>query len=193
MATGVATLADMGLYHPPTGILRVDTVDGGEIFKYNPAQTGQQVVDPRVAFIMASILSNDSNRAAIFGSGGALTLPGRLVAAKTGTAEAFTDAYTIGFTPAIASAFWFGNPDGTTTQFGYDAILAAAPAWHTFMQQAIDFLREPAGDWYGPPPGLAIGPPGVWLMPGTRDAQPPPPLPAWASLGSAAPTPAHRG
>jgi membrane peptidoglycan carboxypeptidase len=184
MATGAATIADMGVYHPATAFVRVTNSDGDEIFRYDPLKAGQQVLDPRVAYIMQSIMSNDDNRTRAFGRASDLTLPGRLVGAKTGTAEEFRDAWTVGYTPAMASAFWFGNPDYSPMSRGFDAIFAAAPAWHAFMLRSLDAVHESPGDWFAPPPGLEHDG-NVWLLPGTAAHQPQPPLPVWAHLGGA--------
>jgi membrane peptidoglycan carboxypeptidase len=184
MATGAATLASGGVYHPAYGIARVLDRDGRVAFADNWQAQAQQVLDPRVAYIMQTIMSDDSNRAMIFGAGSALTLPGRHVGAKTGTTDNFKDAWTLGYTPSLASAFWFGNPDSTPMATGWDAIFAAAPGWHNFMQSALDATHTP-DQWYGAPPGLQGGSADgkqIWLMPGTSASQPAPPLPANASL-----------
>jgi membrane peptidoglycan carboxypeptidase len=184
MATGAATLASGGVYHPAYGIARVLDRGGRVAFAEDWQGQAQQVLDPRVAYIMQTIMSDDSNRAMIFGPGSALTLPGRHVGAKTGTTDNFKDAWTLGYTPSLASAFWFGNPDSTPMATGWDAIFAAAPGWHTFMQSALDATHTP-DQWYGAPPGLQSGSADgrqVWLMPGTSASQPAPPLPANASL-----------
>jgi hypothetical protein len=77
-------------------------------------------------------------------------------------------------------------------QQGWDAVFAAAPAWHAYMDQALGAINAPTSEWYGVPPGLSVGGSAngqpVYLLPGTRAGQPPPPLPSWASSsGSAAP------
>src|SRR5207237_356093 len=145
-----------GVYHPPYGITQVNDRHGAVVFIQNVPGLAQQVLDPRVAFIMLSIMSDDSNRAMIFGSRSALTLPGRHVGAKTGTTEDFKDAWTLGYTPTLASAFWFGNPSSASMATGWDAIFAAAPGWHNFMQAALDATHTP-DQWYGVPPGLQAG------------------------------------
>jgi membrane peptidoglycan carboxypeptidase len=184
MATGAATLASGGVYHPPYGISQVTDRNGAVVFAQSVQAQAQQVLDPRVAYIMQTIMSDDSNRSMIFGPGSPLTLPGRHVGAKTGTTEDFKDAWTLGYTPTLASAFWFGNPNSAPMTTGWDAIFAAAPGWHNFMQAALDATHTP-DQWYNPPPGLQIGSADgkqVWLMPGTSADQPAPPLPANASL-----------
>src|SRR5205807_5206309 len=143
-ATGAATLAAMGMYHQAYGIARISTNEGKEIqASWDPTKYAKQVLDPRVAFIMAQILSNNNNRAMIFGPNSPLILPNRRVAAKTGTTENFTDAWTVGYTPSLASAFWFGDPYYHSMQQGWDAVFAAAPAWHAYMDEALSAMNAP--------------------------------------------------
>ena len=191
MATGASVLAAQGVYHQPFGITSITASDGTEIFKADPNKGAHQVLDPKVAYIMEQIMSNDANRTKAFGANSALTLPGRRVAAKTGTAETFSDGWTVGYTPSLASAFWFGNPDYSLMAFNADAIQTAAPAWHAFMQAALDTLKAPADEWFAEPPGLGhanVGGEPVWLLPGTNPNQPMPPLPSNVRSSSTAPT-----
>jgi membrane peptidoglycan carboxypeptidase len=181
MATGASVLGAQGLYHQPYGIASISASDGTPIFKADPNNGAHQVVDPKVAYIMEQIMSNDANRTRAFGANSDLTLPGRRVGAKTGTAEAFSDGWTVGYTPSLASAFWFGNPDYSLMAAGWDGIYAAAPAWHAFMMSALDTLNAPSGEWFSEPPGLghaSVGGEPVWLLPGTNANQPFPPLPS---------------
>jgi len=139
-------------------------------------------VDPKVAFIMGQIMSDDSNRQAIFGRGSNLTLPDRKVASKTGTTDDYKDGWTVGFTPALATAFWFGNPDSSPMPVGAEASEVAAPVWNAFMHWATDAaLQEPGGDWFAEPAGLDhynVNGKVQWFLPGTNPSTPQPPLPA---------------
>jgi membrane peptidoglycan carboxypeptidase/gas vesicle protein len=188
MATAAATLGSLGTYHQPTGIVSVQSSDGTEIFHSDPNKGSRQAVDPKVAFIMAQTMSNDQNRKLIFGLNSILTLPDRRVAVKTGTTDDFVDAWTVGFTPSIASAFWFGNVDYSAMRYGLgDSFSVASPAWHQFMQSALDAMNTSKNEWFAEPPGLGHatvdGLP-VWLLPGTRADQPRPPLPPNVSEGA---------
>jgi penicillin-binding protein 1A len=122
-------------------------------------------VDPKVAFIMAAMMSKDSNRTMIFGANSQLVVPGWQVAVKTGTSDSFADAWTVGFTPRIAVAVWMGNPDWRIkmTQ-GSDSYFVAVPAWHAFLAQALPVLGSVA--WYSPPAGL-VSAFGSYYLPGT--------------------------
>jgi membrane peptidoglycan carboxypeptidase len=152
-ATGLATIAGNGVFHPAEAILSVTDARGKTLYTAHPDAARRQALDPGVAFIMASMLSDDSNRAMIFGRGTPLHLADRRAAAKTGTTDDFKDALTIGFTPELASVFWVGDIKGTnhTMVAGSDGVYVAAPAWHSFMEAALSGVPD---RWYTPPPDV---------------------------------------
>lgn len=169
MATGASVLATQGILRTPFAINLV-TKDGNLVYAH-PLNPGSRVLDPRVAFIMEAIMSNDNNRAMIFGRNSLLTLPGRRVAVKTGTSDSFADAWTVGFTPHLVAAVWGGNPDWRQKMtLNSDSYFIAAPIWHKFMQSALDAMGMP-NEWYSQPPGLVTkvvkGQPAYYL-PGTH-------------------------
>ena len=162
MATGASVLAAGGVLHQPFAIARVER--GGEAI-YTHATVSTQVVDPKVAYIMAAIMSDDANHAVIFGRNTILNIRGYHVAVKTGTSDSFADAWTLGFTPHIAVAVWMGNPDWRTkmTQ-GSDSFYVAVPAWHGFLAAALPLFGPDV--WYTAPAGLVhVG--SYYYLPGT--------------------------
>jgi penicillin-binding protein 1A len=192
MATGASVLGAQGVLHKPFSVVRITSADGAEIFKADdPAKNAHQALDPKVAWIMEAIMSDDDNRAMIFGRGSPLTLPGRHVGAKTGTTDNFTDGWTIGYTPSLATAVWMGNPNFSAMVQGSDGVFVAAPAWHNYMQFALDYLKK-SDEWFGEPPGLGHYPNGgktAFFLPGTSPSTQAPPLPSWASSGGGPPPP----
>ena len=167
MATGVSTLADMGVRHTPAPVLFIKDAAGRDVFTYDPAKNATRAVSEQVAFIMAAIMSDDRNRCMEFGCHGDLTLPGRHVAAKTGTTQAFRDNWTIGFTPTLATAVWIGNPDNSPLSHNSTGIVGAAPIWHKFMQQALAGTPD---QWYTMPAGLnKVG--DNYFLPGTENVR----------------------
>ena len=168
MATGASVLAAQGVLHQPFAISRVQH---GDQVLYAHSDDAKQVVDPKVAFIMAAMLSKDANRDMIFGPNSSLVIPGWQVAVKTGTSDSFADAWTVGFTPHIAVAVWMGNPDWRVkmTQ-GSDSYFVAVPAWHSFLAQALPILG--AEQWYSAPAGLVYAY-GNYYLPGTQPTSPP--------------------
>lgn len=151
-ATAVSVLASLGNYRPPEAILEVIDAKGRPIYKSDPERGKRQVMNPGTAFIIGQILSDDSNRAPIFGPGSPLVLKDRKAAAKTGTNENYKDALTLGWTPDLAAVYWIGDilgPDHFMAKDS-DAIRVAAPAWNRFMSEALKGV--PGNRWYDQPP-----------------------------------------
>jgi membrane peptidoglycan carboxypeptidase len=164
MATGASTLATLGMRHLPAPVLRVRDGIGRQLFSYDSGKTAVRAVQPDVAFIIDTIMSDDRNRCLEFGCHGDLTLPGRHVAAKTGTTQLFRDNWTVGFTPTLATAVWVGNPDNQPLAHNSTGIVGAAPIWHQFMAGA---LADQADSWYQPPADLQrVG--DDYFLPGTQ-------------------------
>ena len=167
MATGVSTLATLGVRHMPAPVLSIKDAAGRAIFTYDPLKNEYRAISPEVAFIIGSIMSDDRNRCLEFGCHGDLTLPGRQVAAKTGTTQSFKDNWTIGYTPTLATAVWIGNPDNTPLSHNSTGIVGAAPIWHKFMQQA---LAGTPNQWYAKPAGVhQVG--ANYFLPGTENVR----------------------
>jgi membrane peptidoglycan carboxypeptidase len=164
MVTGASSLATLGVRHRPAPVLHIQDGLGKSIFNYDPAKNEFRAVSQQVAFVIDSIMSDDRNRCMEFGCGGDLTLPGRHVAAKTGTTQDFRDNWTVGFTPSLATAVWVGNPDWHPLAHNSTGIVGAAPIWHQFMMQA---LAQKPDEWYAKPDGVdAVG--GNYYLTGTQ-------------------------
>lgn len=105
---------------------------------------GAQAVDPQIAYLINSMLSDSAARQFVFGRGKNLEIPGRAVAVKTGTTQNFRDAWTIGYTPDLAAGVWIGNNDNAPMKNGADGSVVAAPIWKKFMETALaDSLPQP--------------------------------------------------
>jgi len=165
---GIATYADMGIYHTPEAILSVTDSHGKPLYTTHENQRARLALDPSVAFIMAQIMADDQNRCLIFGCNSALHWSDRTVAAKTGTTDNFKDAVTIAFTPDLAVALWVGDilSNQYTMVNGSDGIFVASPAIHSFVSQAL--AGVPGNRWYTPPPGVVAGPGNSWFLSDTR-------------------------
>jgi penicillin-binding protein 1A len=154
--SALSAYADLGLYHQPEAILQVTDQKGTVRYQADPTRKARQAVDPGVAYIIGAILSDDTNRAPIFGLNSQLHLPDRRSAAKTGTSENFHDGLTIGFTPDLAAVVWIGDTKGKNPKTGElytmvrnsDGVVVAAPAWHKFMESALKGVPD---NWYPMP------------------------------------------
>jgi membrane peptidoglycan carboxypeptidase len=186
MATGTSVLAAQGVLRQNIGVLGVDDVSGN-VLQTASSANDKQVLDPNVAYVMSQILSNDTNRAMTFGRGSDLTLTGRTVAAKTGTTDNFTDGWTVGYTPSLVAAVWMGNTNFQPMTTGSDAIYVAAPAWHRFMQSALDAMGK-GNEWYVTPAGVnaqSVDGQQAYFLTGTSPSTPAPALPSSVHLGGA--------
>ena len=96
----------------------------------------RKVMETETARMTNDVLSDNNARAYIFGQQNYLTLPDRPVAAKTGTTNDYHDAWTIGYTPQIATGVWVGNSNNDAMKRGADGSVVAAPIWQRFMKEA---------------------------------------------------------
>jgi len=148
MTNAYGVFANQGVKQDPAWYVKVEDSKGKTIDEYKDKQ-GKKVLDSQVAYLMSNVLSDDSARAEVFGAGGALTLRGRPVAAKTGTTNDYKDAWTMGYTPSLVTGVWAGNNDNTPmTQAG--GSIAAAPIWHDYMTKAlantsVEQFQRPSG------------------------------------------------
>jgi len=148
MVNAYGVFANDGVKQDPSWMVRIEDNKGKVIDEYK-TNAGKRVLDPQVTYLMNNVLSDDPSRAQTFGAGSALTLPGRPVAAKTGTTNSYKDAWTLGYTPSLVAGVWSGNNDGTPMSSGGGAF-AAAPIWHDFMAKAlagtpVEQFKRPSG------------------------------------------------
>ena len=162
--SGISVYADMGVYHSPESVLSVTDSHGVNLYKSRAELRARPALSPAVAFIMAQIMSDDSNRCMIFGCNSALHWRDRIVAAKTGTTDNFKDAVTIAFTPDLAVGLWVGDilSNKYTMVNNSDGIFVASPAVHSFVSQALAGVD--GNRWYTPPPGVVAGANNSWFL-----------------------------
>jgi len=129
-----STLSDAGKRTVPTGIEKVLDNTNNNIYRVNRQK--KEVVDPRVAYMTTSILSDTKARQKVFGAGNKLEIKGHTVAAKTGTTESFADSWTVGFDTNITAGVWMGNNDHS--KMGQiSGIEGAAYVWHDIMTELL--------------------------------------------------------
>lgn len=130
-----SALANGGERHEKTPILKILDKSGNTLEEYEDKKS--RVLDNQAVYELTSIMTDNAARSYIFGANSPLILPGRPVAAKTGTTQNWHDGWTLGFTPSLAAGVWAGNNDGTLLKKGADGVLVAAPIWNKFMREAL--------------------------------------------------------
>lgn len=148
-ANAYAAFANEGKQYPIASILKVEDANGKTIEEWSQPE-GKQVVDRDASLRLTDVLSDNNARTYVFGSKNFLTLPGRSVAAKTGTTNNFKDAWTMGYTPSLVTGVWVGNTNGTEMKRGADGSQIAAPIWQAFMKRSLE--GSPAEKFNSPPP-----------------------------------------
>ncbi|NBD36190.1 MAG: PBP1A family penicillin-binding protein [Chloroflexi bacterium] len=135
LASAYAAFANGGQRVAPVTVRRVENAEGEVIWSARGG-LGERVLDPRVAYLITDILSDDLARVPTFGEGSVLNLAGRPAAVKTGTTTDFRDNWTVGYTPELVAGVWVGNADNEAMR-QVTGISGAAPIWHDFMTAAL--------------------------------------------------------
>ncbi len=169
MARAYAIFANGGKEITPMAIRTVEDKNGNVILnpeldiRKEQAAKGEkiQVISPQTAFVMTKLLEQTVN------NGGTLaaqawhfnyrdenknryTMP---AAGKTGTTQNWADAWTCGFTPYYAAAFWFGfDKPGQSLGLNITGATLAGYAWGEYFDKIHENL--PLRDWNKPLEGV---------------------------------------
>ncbi len=152
MMQAYSVFANNGLKKQLYSIEKIEDNEGN-IIEEHKDQPGTEVMNPAAAYIISKILSNNDARPESTFWRNALTIPGRTVAAKTGTSNKDVskwwdkkilprDLWTIGFTPQITTVVWAGNVDGKETKWSCDGLNCAAAIWKNYMTFALKDLPK---------------------------------------------------
>ncbi|MBI5825126.1 MAG: penicillin-binding protein 1C [Chloroflexi bacterium] len=134
LSRAYAAFANNGSYTGNTSIL--DIHDAGENILYKPqTNPALQIVDPRVAWLISDILSDDRARTTGFDINSVLKID-RAAAVKTGTTTNFHDNWTIGYTPDLLVGVWVGNSNYQAMR-NVTGLTGAAPIWAETMRSIL--------------------------------------------------------
>ncbi|MFT7587591.1 MAG: penicillin-binding protein 1C [Cellvibrionaceae bacterium] len=127
--------ANQGSRVEPMLILEIRESASGTIVYTPPTAQFHDTLDPRVAWLINDILSDDAARELSFGRNSLLRLD-RSAAAKTGTTNNFRDNWTVGYTPELVTGVWIGNVN-QSPMVNITGITGAGPIWHQFMRSVL--------------------------------------------------------
>ena len=130
MSNAYASIANGGVHHDPTALLKVKFPNGDVDEAEDPE--GNRVISDGVAYTVADVMKGALEYGTAAGQGIGCPASG-----KTGTSEEQVDAWFVGYTPKVSTAVWTGNPISRTPLPGYGADLAT-PIWHDYMLATLD-------------------------------------------------------
>lgn len=145
VAGAYTIFANQGQYVAPRCIVEVDDPSGATVWA--PPSGTRQVLDPRVAYLMVTLLENVISR----GTGAPVrtlgfTLP---AAGKTGTSH---DGWFAGFTSNLLAVAWVGYDDDR--DLNLEGAQSALPIWTEFMKRASDDPAYHNAQPFTAPPGV---------------------------------------
>ena len=123
---------NLGKAVTPHAILEVRTGNGELIWRFDrDGPKPKQVMTPQVATDMIKMMNSVVEN----GTGKRARLDGIAAAGKTGTTNAYRDAWFMGYTGNFVCGVWFGNDDYQSTNRMTGGALPAM-TWHTIMAYA---------------------------------------------------------
>ncbi len=143
MAKAFATFPNGGKEVTPIGIRYIEDRSGKIILeperelRANQKREGErlQILSPQAAYIMVDLLKSTvdfgtlANRRRMVG-GFPMDFGG-----KTGTTQNWSDAWTVGFSPYLTTAIWFGfDMPGNSLGLNQTGATAAGPVWAKYMK-----------------------------------------------------------
>ena len=143
MAEVYGTFANYGYTVDLNPILEVVDSRGAILYQNNCALERTNCprrpnLDPRVAYQLNDILSDNNARTPAFGPRSVLQIPNQQVAVKTGTTNNLRDNWTIGYTQDRLVAVWVGNNDNTPMSYVASGITGASPIWNNIIRLTLD-------------------------------------------------------
>jgi penicillin-binding protein 1A len=169
MARAYAIFGNQGRAVTPIAIRSIEDRNGRVVIdperevRFNQRRMGNamQVVSPQNAYVMTGLLKKTvemtggllvgQRQKFIFAdeNGRRYSIP---AAGKTGTAQNWSDAWAIGYTPYYTTAIWFGfDKPGNSLGFNVTGSTLAGPVWGDYMRDihqglpAKDFVRPSSG------------------------------------------------
>jgi 1A family penicillin-binding protein len=150
LVAAYTAFANNGAVVQPRFIARIDDLSGRAVFA-RPPSTPQQVLDPRVAFILRDMMKDVVERGS--GTQARRALPdGIPMAGKTGTTNDNVDVWFVGMTPDIVAAVWLGFDKPKTIASGAVGGALAAPIWGQMMGKY--YAGRSSNGWAPSPEGL---------------------------------------
>jgi penicillin-binding protein 1A len=160
MARAFATFPNQGREVEPLAIRYVEDRNGRMILELEKelltrqkrAGAALEIMTPQTAYLMTNLLRTTVESGTLNYANTYFGKIERPIAGKTGTTQNWSDAWTVGFTPQMTTAVWFGFDErGYSLGINLTGATSAGPAWAEYMQSAhaglpvVDFTRPQSG------------------------------------------------
>lgn len=146
MAVAYGTVANLGKKIELNPILKITDYQQNVLYEKDGVES-ESVLDAGVAYIISSILADNSARSWEFGANSPLNIAGHTVSVKTGTTDNKRDNWTIGFTPSYLVAVWVGNNNNSPmSPYLASGITGAAPIWNKLMSNLLSNVNDVPND-----------------------------------------------
>lgn len=130
--------ANQGVRMRPYFIVKVTDRDGNVLEENRAEPTNGMRAD--TAYVMTSLLRGVVLHGTAASRAGAIDWP---LAGKTGTVDDFTDAWFVGFDPALTAGVWVGHDEKKPLGPSEEGARAALPIWIDFMKVWIEGREKP--------------------------------------------------
>ena len=146
-----ASLARGGAYKPIAYMLEVRNASNEVLKKWEDPKP-KQVVDPQVAYMLTSIMSDAQARTITFGGQAnafGFNIPNVWTAAKTGTTEngngQAKDSWLMNYSPVVATGVWMGNHDGRPLSSSDNSVVRRVS--NDYMAAVHTQVYQPENKW----------------------------------------------
>ncbi len=146
-----ASFARGGAYKPLSYVLEVSNASR-EVLKKWEDKPAKQAVDPQVAYMISSILSDAQARTITFGSQAysyGFVIPNVWTASKTGTTEngngQAKDSWLMNYSPVVATGVWMGNHDGRPLSSSDNSVVRRVS--NDYMAEVHTKVYQAEGKW----------------------------------------------
>jgi penicillin-binding protein 1B len=149
LAGGYTMFSNAGKYEKPDFLELVRDQTGRELYRHQ--EQGKQVLDPRVAYIVTSIMEDVILHGTAAGARAAanFNVP---AAGKTGTSSNLRDGWFGGFTSELLCMIWVGFDENMDLDI--QGASSAAPIWMEFMKGALKYREYRDTKPFAAPDGI---------------------------------------
>ena len=159
LISAYAVYPNKGIYYQPVAVARITDKEGNTV--YEQKSIGKEALRPAVAVLMTDMLQSVVKEPG--GTGRSIRRKFRFMvdaAGKTGTTNAYADAWFIGFTPHLVAGVWVGMDDQSLSLWERQSgAVAALPLWAQFMKEvyaSVEPYRSKAKEKFDFPEDLVM-------------------------------------